>query len=357
MEEKKSRITEELQRDKSFTVSYLIQSVGLSPESAIRARVRLQNPETPDSILALLNRYGLNAKQIDCAVRRTPGILKCKEQDIVPKLEFFLSRGASKELLGAMVAKDSFWLMRRLDDKTIPIYKFIKSILLTDKRAIQTIKSNLWLLQRDLERLYSPNIKVLEELKVPESSIRYLVGFYPEAVFCGGEFKETVSEVLEMGFNPLKITFVLALHAVSGNVNKAIRDRCYEIYSKWGWSKEDICMAFRKNPNCMLMSQKKLEGILEFLVHKMGYEAKIIAQNAAIMNQSLEKRIIPRFSVIQVLLSEGLICKQPKIPTVLAHNDELFLRRFVVPYEKIIPQLHDIYKGKIKLVEVDLDEG
>ena len=75
-----------------FTVTYLINSCGLSSESAISAseKVQFQSPERPDLVLALLRNYGFSRTQISNLIRKRPILLLYNPENILlPKLEFF----------------------------------------------------------------------------------------------------------------------------------------------------------------------------------------------------------------------------------------------------------------------------
>jgi mTERF domain-containing protein len=64
--------------------------------------------------------------------------------------------------------------------------------------------------------------------------------------------------------------------------------------SRWGWSEDDVLSAFRKFPQCMIMSEKKIMQVMDCLVNKMGWPSGMVAKNPVVMGFSLEKRIIPR---------------------------------------------------------------
>ncbi|KAL0389602.1 UNVERIFIED_CONTAM: hypothetical protein Scaly_0317300 [Sesamum calycinum] len=312
----RQKFVKKLEEEKSKTVSYLINSCGLSPETAVSAseKVCVGNLRKSNSVLALLEKQGFREHKS-------------------PLLE-------------------PTFFTRSLENQIIPNYNFLKSVLGTDERVAAAMKRTSWIFCDDVNKSLSPNVKVLRELKVPESCIKLLLTHYPEALFeKADEFRASVSKVLEMGFSPLKSMFVLALHAISGDANKVTWARCYQSYSDWGWSEDDIHMAFRKHPNCMLMSQEKISETMDFLVHKMGWNSRTIATCPTVLFFNLKSRIIPRCSVIELLSSRGLITKRLKLSTVLIPSEKSFLERFVVKFEKEIPELPDFYKGKVGVQE------
>ncbi|KAL0371414.1 UNVERIFIED_CONTAM: hypothetical protein Sangu_0459500 [Sesamum angustifolium] len=350
----RQKFVKKLEEEKSKTVSYLINSCGLSPETAVSAseKVCVGNLRKSNSVLALLEKQGFSRAQIATLVRKRPRILVAKEKTLLPKFEFFQSIGVSKDLLAKIISREPTFFTRSLENQIIPNYNFLKSVLGTDERVAAAMKRTSWIFCDDVNKSLSPNVKVLRELKVPESCIKLLLTHYPEALFeKADEFRASVSKVLEMGFSPLKSMFVLALHAISGDANKVTWARCYQSYSDWGWSEDDIHMAFRKHPNCMLMSQEKISETMDFLVHKMGWNSRTIATCPTVLFFNLKSRIIPRCSVIELLSSRGLITKRLKLSTVLIPSEKSFLERFVVKFEKEIPELPDFYKGKVGVQE------
>ncbi|KAL6134830.1 hypothetical protein ACLB2K_067058 [Fragaria x ananassa] len=150
------------------------------------------------------------------------------------------------------------------------------------------------------------NIRLVTELGMPSNCIAYLLKSRIRIVTKKHEeFSQIVSNVKGMGFGPRKILFVQAMGALS--VKKTTWRVKEQVYKRWGWSESDIRSAFRMLPLCMLVSEEKIMGVMEFLVNTMGWKSGEVAEYPYVLSYSLEKRIIPRCSVIRVLLLKGLI--------------------------------------------------
>ncbi|EOX94978.1 Transcription termination factor [Theobroma cacao] len=336
----------------SFTITYLINSCGLSSESAISAsqKVRFQSPERPDLVLALLENYGFSKIQISNLIRKRPVLLLANPENILlPKLEFFQSIGLSSCDLARTLSSDPTLLTRSLENQIIPSYDFLKSVLLSNEKIVSALKRTTWIFLEDPSKNLMPNVAFLRELGVPQKCVALLLTHFPEAVmqkhedFCG-----IVREVKEIGFEPRKSMFVLAVHALSGKGNKSIWEKCFEVYKRWGWSKDDILTAFKKHPHSMMLSEKKIMKSMDYFVNKMGWPSRMIAQCPVVLFFSLERRIIPRCSVFQILLSKGLIKEDFSLTTVLLPVEKRFLERFVTKYQEEVPDLLSVYQGKVK---------
>jgi mTERF domain-containing protein len=75
----------------------------------------------------------------------------------------------------------------------------------------------------------------------------------------------------------------------------------------------------------------------------MGYPSSDIARIPLIVCFSLEERIIPRCSVVQILLLKGLIKKDLPAYTFLGPVDRYFLERYVTKFQESCPQLLSVY--------------
>ncbi|OWM87216.1 transcription termination factor MTERF8, chloroplastic [Punica granatum] len=334
----------------SFTADYLVQSCGLTPAAAAAAsqRVQFSTPEKPDSVLALLRSHGFSNAQISKLVNRRPSLLLATpESSLLPKLEFFYSIGVSRSELAKILSRDPTPLCRSLQNQILPSYEFLLGFLESDKKIISAMRRTSWVFLLDYTKNLAPNMEHLSKLGVPKSCLSLLFAHFPEALLKSHEeFVENAREVVEMGFDLKKTVFVLAVHVISGKGNRAIMERCKEVYARWGWSEDDIKVAFRKHPNCMILSEKKIDRTMEYLVNEMKLPARRISQCPAILFFSLEKRIIPRCEVIKVLLKKGLLKRDFSLSTFLLPPEERFLDRFVEGYQEEAPELMSVLRRK-----------
>ncbi|XP_026428034.1 uncharacterized protein LOC113323901 [Papaver somniferum] len=74
---------------------------------------------------------------------------------------------------------------------------------------------------------------------------------------------------------------------------------------------------------------------------------KKIAQSPRVFSRSLKERLIPRCSVIGILVSKGLIKKMISISALSTMVDECFLEKFVMMYEQEVPELMKVFQGQL----------
>ncbi|KAF5178517.1 Mitochondrial transcription termination factor family protein [Thalictrum thalictroides] len=162
-------------------------------------------------------------------------------------------------------------------------------------------------------------------------------------------FSETVKEIMRMGLDPSKGSFVTAIGVLS-SLSKSSWEAKLEIYKRWGWSEDEVLSIFRKQPICMKSSEKKIMCIMKLLVTKMGYDKCQCLQNPVILMLSYKKRILPRCSVIKVLISNGLVEKDRSLGTMLYMSEKDFLQKYVTNFVEKNPDLLNVYQGKTNVL-------
>ena len=331
----------------SFTVSYLLNSCGLSQKNAFSAskHVHFKTPEKPNSVLALFNNQGFSKTQISKIVKTEPELLLYDpDKTLLPKLRFFYSRGASLSDVAKIVVSCPTVLKRSLENQIIPSFNFLKDFLESDEKTIAVVKGFSRIILFDLRTYMASNIKALQEFGVPKSNIAgCLLNLTSMFMVRPNLFRKNLEEVKKMGLNPSLMNFVVAVKAIRG------WERKIDLYKRWGWSEEDIRLAFVKSPWIMIYSADKIMEKMDFFVNEMGRDSSLIAHRPILLGFSLEKRIIPRHSVAQVLLSKGLINEDFSLTILFESSEMKFLRKFVYPYKDEAPQLFNLYQEKLNL--------
>ncbi|KAF8395569.1 hypothetical protein HHK36_019519 [Tetracentron sinense] len=100
----KSKIQESI-----LTVDYLVNSCGLSQESALKAaqRIHIKTLTKPDFVLKLFQNYGFTNTHIAKLISKYPPILLADpNKHLKPKIEFFRNNGIPDPILAKMLSVD-----------------------------------------------------------------------------------------------------------------------------------------------------------------------------------------------------------------------------------------------------------
>ncbi|XP_027332214.1 uncharacterized protein LOC113847357 [Abrus precatorius] len=326
----------------SFTVSYLVNSCGFSPESALTVsqKFRLNNPQKPDSVLAFFRNRGFSNSQIHGIIKRQlPLLLSDPDKVLLPKFEFLASKGVSRADIVRMVSIGPRFLSRSLENHIVPSYEFVRGFLQSDDQLIACMNRNSSFLS---DGRFALNSELLIDNGVKRSDIAKLLRRWP-SILCSANLLKTITELKGMGFVPSTSSFCVALLA-KRTVNKAKWDEKVETFKKWGWSQEHVLEAFKRQPYCMLSSADKINAVMSYFVSQLGCDSLELVRSPVVFQLSLQKRLIPRASVVDYLNSKGLRKKDASMTTPFALPEKLFLKRFVKRFKEHSSHLLKMYE-------------
>ncbi|KAI4306694.1 hypothetical protein L6164_029949 [Bauhinia variegata] len=331
-----------------FIVSYLINTCGFSPKKAASASKYLsfQTREKPDLKIEFFKKQGFSQTQVLRMIRGAPRLLLFDtEKNVLPKIQFLKSKGILCSELPKIISSCPDILRRSLEKQIIPSFDFFESLFQSEVNFMKALKRCPQILVLCNTRIV-PNIKVFREEGVSELLIVKLLERQPRALTGSADrFKEIVAKVREMGFNPLTMKFMMAV-AVLVCISKSTWTRKADLYKRLGWSDDDILAAFEKNPQFVTISEDKIAKTMNFFVNEMGWESSTLARYPVLLSLSLKKRIIPRASVIQVLLSKGLV-KQLALQQIFYSSEKVFLDKFIMCQGNEADELLKLYQEKM----------
>ncbi|KAG0497014.1 hypothetical protein HPP92_001705 [Vanilla planifolia] len=251
----------------NLAVSYLIESVGLSPSAALVASkdVRLKTTAKADSVLLFLNTYGFTRAQIVDILTRLPVLLSADTERLKRKLEFLLGAGMPKDHLLRFITLDPCILKTSLEKRLIPNITLLKTILGNITQVSSAIAGSTRLVRLNLENHVLPNIRTLQNHGVPQHRIVKLATLYPRSLLQNPvKFSRSVCLVKDMGLDPWKVNYILAVNVLSG-ATQSTWEKKMQLYRSFGWSEEETISAFKKHPFCMLLSAEEFPRV-KFLI-------------------------------------------------------------------------------------------
>ncbi|KAK1279297.1 hypothetical protein QJS04_geneDACA015102 [Acorus gramineus] len=211
---------DETSKTSDFTVSYLINSFGLSLDSALKASksVRIKTTENADSILLLLKNQGFTSTQIAKLVSIRPKlVLLNPDKNLKPKMDFLRGVGFSTLDLTQILSKNPTILSCSLEKRILPAIGYLKGILGTDKDIISAIKGSTWVVHSNLHEAMGHKIAVLRDHGVPDHRISVMIKQHLRVFLSNYDrFIEALIIVEEMGFDPSSSLFCIALANIVG---------------------------------------------------------------------------------------------------------------------------------------------
>ncbi|GAV64297.1 mTERF domain-containing protein [Cephalotus follicularis] len=333
--------------EQSLTVSYLVNSCGLSLKKAISASkyVKIGSTKRADSVLELLTTLGFTKSHISIFISGEPHfILADPEKTLKPKIEYLKSMGILGPDLCRIVLANGRILLSSLKNHIIPTFDFLKEFYETNENLICALKKFRSVPTCNVAKVMMPNIATLRAHGLPEQHIDRLMVLQPQALMLRVDlFEEAVDKVKEMGFEPSSKLFIVALRSVSG-MSKVKWAQKKEVLMSFGWSEEMFNSAFRVQPSLMATSANKIRECMNHFVNKLGLKPSDVAKCPNLFLFSLERRIVPRYSYLQVLMSKGFVKKELNLIWVFNMSYKNFEKKFVAPYKEEAPEVIKAYQ-------------
>lgn len=165
-------------------------------------------------------------------------------KSILPKIQFLSSKGASPQDIVATVTRSPRFLASSLEKYIIPSFELVRSFCPSDHKAITSI---IVCPPTIRDSRLKPNLQFLLDFGVTRSSIYHLLTTRPSTI-CSTDLKKALEEIKELGFQPSKYNFCVALLAKRA-VTKSQWDAKFDVLKSWGCSEDAIfLMHLGSNP-------------------------------------------------------------------------------------------------------------
>ncbi|XP_042513295.1 uncharacterized protein LOC122088181 [Macadamia integrifolia] len=188
-----------------------------------------------------------------------------------------------------------------------------------NEKVAVTLSRMSWCSGRIPERM-TGNIEFLRNQGVPESNISNLIFRQPRLLTWPGErFKGIVMEAKEMGLNPTTTTFIHGICAGAG-MSKPVWEAKIAVFCSFGGSEDEIFSMLQKSPTICALSEKRIRERLDYFMNELNWTVADLGKCPAAFQCSMENRIVPRCSVLRVLVAKGLIKVEKMVLTEMTNG-------------------------------------
>ncbi|XP_064986986.1 uncharacterized protein LOC135581272 [Musa acuminata AAA Group] len=334
----------------NFTLVDPLESCELSSkEAAKRAKDGICEKELSSSSLSIefFKQSGWTDAQVVKLMQKHTRFLRANLETVLkPKIRSLQDMGFSDTEIVQLVSS-CLGLLHFRDIQ--PRINFWRSLLGSNERLIKACRRNMFLLTSSLAQKIEPNISLLRECGISEQNIAQMVVRLP-SFLCHTEkcIKEAIKHVEELGVSRDCKTFPRALLTVV-TLSRSRLDATFATLISYGWSQPDCVAAFRKHPSIWSLSKKTLCDKMTFLMKEAGCELTYIICRPVLLTYSLEKRLRPRYEVLNFLDQNKLLDKGHDLLSVILLSEEKFRNKFlfVLRKEKFIAR-YDSYVAAVR---------
>ncbi|URE46657.1 mTERF family protein [Musa troglodytarum] len=335
--------------DPHFMVEYLVNSCGFSPSEAAKFSkplAHLRSTEKPDAVLNFMRSQGLDGAGIRKVISSRPNCLCCNvEANLAPRFQFLRDLGLSESDIVDAIQNNSAILGLNIHRSFVPKLEMWERLMGSREHVLRHFKKTTWFFSHSVEKRIHPNLKFLtDECGIPEERVSMIVKSYPHFIAQKPEsLRALIARADELGIPRHSQMFMCLLRSLH-RVSKETVEANVELLRSFRWSESEFLSAVKQSPNLLSLSPELLRRKMEFLINEVGYVPAVIADNSRLLLHSLEKRVIPRFRVLEMLNTEGLWTRRGKFVYFVKLSNAKFMEKIVLPYKEKVPELLDIMR-------------
>ncbi|RZS22204.1 hypothetical protein BHM03_00054948, partial [Ensete ventricosum] len=332
-----------------FMVEYLVNSCGFSPSEATKLSkpiAHLRSTEKPDAVVNYMRSQGFDGAGIRKVISLKPICLCCNvEKTLAPKFQFLRDLGLSESDIVDAILKNHVILGLDVHRSFVPQLEMWGSLLGSRELVLKHFKKTRRLFGSSIEKTIHPNLKFLrDECGIPEKRISLVLRTHPTFILRKPEsLRALVVRAEELGIprhSQMFMPILKFLHMVS----KEALEAKVELLRSFGWSESEFFSAVKQSPSLLCLSLESFRKKMEFLINEVGYVPSFIADHSCLLLYSLEKRVIPRFHVLEMLNTKGLWTRHGQFLYHVKLSNKKFMEKIVLPYKEKVPELLDILR-------------
>ncbi|XVF17151.1 hypothetical protein REPUB_Repub10bG0094700 [Reevesia pubescens] len=331
--------------------NYLVKDLDFTETLALSISNRYSHVKSLKKVLSVANFFqslGFSNAQIASSVRLAPKILFADvEKRLRPKIKLFQDLGLVESHVGKFFSRNSTLLTCSLDKKLIPSIQFVEKVLGSNNEDLLKVFERCnGFIARDSMLKLSRNVEYLESCGIVGSQLSKLLKRQPR-IFRMREsaLRDLVSRVLEMGFSTDSRMLVHAIHTINCLSEQTFKKK-WELLKSFGFSENDCVDMFRKAPCVFRVSEEKMKLGIEFFINVAKFDKNLLVSRPALLMNSLEDRVIPRYRVLQIIKSKKLLKRDPSFLYILEFTENKFLE-FMSRFPDDVEELLIAYKAHL----------
>ncbi|XP_071690958.1 transcription termination factor MTERF8, chloroplastic-like [Rutidosis leptorrhynchoides] len=338
---------------KSAILTYLTESLGFPKPRALLFFNKYSSTETnPQSVITFLKSFGFTNSDIQTWVTQSPPILFSNiDRTLKPNLQYFQGLGLNGLELSKFISKNPSYLSDKFQERLKPCIDIVKRSMLyddnndKDENLIRLLRRCNWILVKDPVTRVASNIKYLEQCGIVGAQLTTIISRQPRLLIMGEfELKELVAKVVDKGFSTDSRMFVHALYTISC-LSAETFEKKVELFQSFGFSEDELLAMFRRAPGLIRASESKLRVGIDFFLNEVKFKKEAIVCRPTCLMLSLDERVIPRYNVLNLMMSKKILKKRPKFSNVIWLPENEFLDKYIFKNGDHEDELLLAYKG------------
>lgn len=306
--------------------------------------------------LVLLKSHGFSIEQIRKLFKKCPSVFAKKTRTLEEKLVYFRRKGFSSTATGTLFSSDPQILRTSINNRINPNLVILGSILGSKKKLVKAVLKVPRVIMSDLNSTLLPNIEILKKKGLRGDMFSDFLNMKSRMLFRKPALLEKwIGMVNGLGFDLSsdRFRFVAALSVLGSNSTDSL-ERKKKLLMSLGFTDDDVTTLFKNNPYVFEAADGTMRDRVSFFMDKLHFSTPVIAAHPNLLMFNLERRIIPRCAVFNLLVSRGTRKMKMSEVELFMVSDEKFANTYVRPYLDELPELVDALEGRVKFEGLEL---
>ncbi|KAI5057867.1 hypothetical protein GOP47_0027882 [Adiantum capillus-veneris] len=288
-------------------------------------------------LLTILKDRGITGATAGALVSSRSQLLRCNLNRFCSSLQVLEDAGISPALLKTSILKK--WVNLSPVARAVHLQQhlpFLQDIGLSLQDSFTAMVRSQSLVRVSVEKRLKPLCEILCKKGVSKFAIGKLFVDHPY-LFAASEakFLEKIQVIEEFGLDLSTKNGVRALSLWSRYSVQKLRSK-RDFLKTLGLTHEEATFMVRKMPCVLSQHEEKVKRKYEFYRYTTKLSLEYMMNSSALFTCSLEKRVLPRWAILQDLKERGLLKKPVSFAATVALPNKQFAKRFKVDPEKLL---------------------
>ncbi|MCO5586471.1 hypothetical protein L7F22_040411 [Adiantum nelumboides] len=181
-----------------------------------------------------------------------------------------------------------------------------------------------------VEKRLKPLCEFLCRKGVSKGAIKKIIIYHPYLfTACEAKFFQKVQIIEEFGLDLKNASGVRALGLWSRFSAEKLYEK-FDFLKSMGLSHEEVTLMVCRVPCVLSLHEESLRKRIQFYRYTLKFSLARMISSSALFTCSFEKRVIPRWSILQDLREKGLLKKPVSFAAALALPDKEFNKRYKI---------------------------
>lgn len=315
-----------------YSKTKLLQQEGLSEQQIKVVLAAEPRSDKLALLLHLLKVRGIAGTTAGAFLCSNPTVVNADLNKFRLKLEVLEDAGLGGALLLKIISmRAGIFSLSSSPQNLQKHVSFLKDLGLDPPNMCITIARLPEILKLSVDNNIKRRCELLYSKGLSKEGLFQILRNYPK-VFTGSE-KPALSGRLELlerfGFDLKSKSGVRALGLWSMSSHGSLLAK-FEYLQTIGFSHEQAVAMVRRQPSVLCMREESLRKKVDYLLHSLHRDIPELLSCPSFLTSSLEKKLIPRFNIVNQLKEKGLLEKRVPMCAVVSVADKAFEKRFKV---------------------------